>query len=246
MNVSRWHFVLLGGDSLPAATLTGLQACMRPFEDDQYKLYETCNVLGRDYKVLPGVFSPAVFPNTAFFARQVSDVLKESGWRSFIEIGSGSGVVSVEALYAGCFVYAVDIADASVVNTRINVPQKFTSAFSVHKSDVFSDFDPAVKADCIFFNFPFCYIDPAIHVSDFVLSVADVGYRSIEAYIAGASNFVNCDGQILVGISYQLADMVRFNMLCEQYGLTWVELKNSADEGPVQFQLLELMKIENV
>lgn len=62
-------------------------------------------VNGRSYLVLESVFSPAVWPNSEFSAK----LLPFPSGKRFLEVGCGSGCISIEAALSGCNVTAVDV-----------------------------------------------------------------------------------------------------------------------------------------
>ena len=79
--------------------------------------WEEIHLAGQQWVVLPEVFSPAHTNST----RAHLDLLHEFLGGSFLEIGSGAGVIAVSAAQAGCDpVYATDISAAAVVNSRLN------------------------------------------------------------------------------------------------------------------------------
>ena len=110
------------------------------------------NVLGKEFVVLPDVFSPKYFVDTEFFARHVP--IKKDG--SFLEIGNGTGVVSIFALLRGArIVVSTDINPQAVKNTKINA-----KLHGVEKKIVILEgdlFDPVngMRFDQIFWNPPF-------------------------------------------------------------------------------------------
>ena len=85
------------------------------------------NILGHDFIVLPGVFSPRYFKDTEFFAGEVPKYVRG---KSFLEIGSGTGIISCMVLAGSRIesykrpisenVVAVDINEKAVKNTFLN------------------------------------------------------------------------------------------------------------------------------
>jgi release factor glutamine methyltransferase len=86
--------------------------------DQRAKKHVRTRVAGFDLEVLPGVFHPRYFGSSSILANFVSSLpLSE---RSFLEVGSGSGVVSLCAARAGAAVTAVDINPDAVRCTLDN------------------------------------------------------------------------------------------------------------------------------
>src|SRR5687768_3552272 len=75
-------------------------------------------VLGREFIVYPNVFSPKYFRDTELFAKNLPIRQGEE----LLEVGSGSGVISIMAIYHGAKkVVAIDINPDAVKNTEANI-----------------------------------------------------------------------------------------------------------------------------
>lgn len=70
-------------------------------------------------KVKPGVFHPKFFSSTGFML-EFLEFMNFSG-KKVIEIGSGSGLISIVAAKEGARVTAIDISKIAVENTRLNI-----------------------------------------------------------------------------------------------------------------------------
>ncbi|MBT1698979.1 methyltransferase [Fulvivirgaceae bacterium PWU4] len=84
--------------------------------------------------VLPGVFHPGLFSSTTFLL----DFLKTQNLegKTFLELGCGSGLISVTAARAGAQVTASDLSMKALENTRRNAAQN-NVAMKVVYSDLF-------------------------------------------------------------------------------------------------------------
>ncbi|MER3329345.1 MAG: methyltransferase, partial [Candidatus Kapaibacterium sp.] len=90
--------------------------------------------------VLPGVFHPGFFHSTKILLDYLSGLeLKD---QTFLEIGSGTGVISVCAALRKAKVTAIDISPAAVENTLLNQINNKVE-FTVLKSDLFEKLDSA-------------------------------------------------------------------------------------------------------
>src|SRR3989344_7781327 len=70
------------------------------------------------FVVFPNVFSPKYFRDTEIFSRGLPVVAGET----MLELGSGTGIISVMAVYRGMSkVVAVDVNPKAVENTKENV-----------------------------------------------------------------------------------------------------------------------------
>lgn len=67
--------------------------------------------------VLPGVFSPVYFPESIFFARELSKIVKK---KTLFEVGTGTGIISLFCAQKGAKIVATDINSAAVQNAQLN------------------------------------------------------------------------------------------------------------------------------
>lgn len=81
-------------------------------------------------RLLPGVYRP-------LYAESRAAEICEPG-EQVLEIGCGSGIVSLAAARRGCAVTAVDISEAALANTRLNAERLGAADLAVHRSDMFS------------------------------------------------------------------------------------------------------------
>jgi len=77
--------------------------------------------------VLPDVYDPTAFTDTLWFAQQVKEIV---GKKSLLEIGAGSGAISVTCALNGAIVVATDINPAAVKNIKITT-KKYNLYISV-------------------------------------------------------------------------------------------------------------------
>ena len=94
----------------------------------------TTRVAGLDLHVPPTVFHPKVFVTSSFFARFLQS-LDLSG-RSVVEVGCGSGILSLSAAKAGAAsVLALDINPAAVEAAKVNAAANgFPQVVSLHSN----------------------------------------------------------------------------------------------------------------
>jgi release factor glutamine methyltransferase len=84
----------------------------------KHKKPYTVSILDKNFIVLPKVFSPKYFFDTEIFAKNLP-IEKNS---SFLEIGPGTGIISVVACFKGAKkVVAIDINPQAVKNTSLNI-----------------------------------------------------------------------------------------------------------------------------
>lgn len=100
--------------------------------------------------VLPGVFHPGLFSSTNFLLEFLTE--HDLNNKSILELGCGTGYLSVAAARAGAVVTALDLSLLAIRNTRLNATQNNVSIKVLH-SDLFSNISGAF--DWIVINPPY-------------------------------------------------------------------------------------------
>jgi len=112
---------------------------------------------GFKLKVFKGVFHPQFFFSSKYFYEFLNN--KTLAGKAFLEIGCGSGILSLLALRKGAQVTAVDVDPKAVENTSLNFQRNFAgrqTGFRVLQSDVFSALGQEVF-DMIVINPPYYF-----------------------------------------------------------------------------------------
>lgn len=107
-------------------------------------------------KILPGVFHPGFFFSTKFLISHLSRYDLKS--KAVLELGAGSGLISVYCAEKGALVTASDISLAAINNVRLNAELNECNITVVH-SDLF-DSIPRQQFDFIVINPPYFAKDP--------------------------------------------------------------------------------------
>lgn len=150
-------------------------------------------VLGKEIVIYPNVMSPMYDRSSRIFIQMLPD---QHG-KSFLEMGSGTGIVSVFAALQGArSVTAADISKVAVENTRENFARHGILNAQALESDLFSDVNGTF--DTIFFNAPFHGNKPEDLLE---LGTSDEGYAMLKRFMAGVPNFMNKDGLMHLGFS---------------------------------------------
>ena len=107
-------------------------------------------------KVFKEVFHPKLFFSTTYFYKFLSQ--KQFTNVNFLEIGSGSGVLSMLAYKKGAMVTAIDIDTKAVENTRLNFSANFDTSknLNIYQSDIFKKV-PLQAFDIIAINPPYYF-----------------------------------------------------------------------------------------
>lgn len=173
--------------------------------------YDT-EVLGLEISVLPNVYSPIFFTDSAWFSKTLSEIVGPS---RLLEIGTGTGLISLFCASKGAEVTATDINPKAVENSRLNANRNDIS-LDVRQGNVFSCIDQSEKFDFIFWAHPFNY--SATPSSDpYVITGFDYLYESLEKYISQAPYFLSDRGRLLLG-SGDSADLERIYDIAERSG----------------------------
>ncbi len=112
-------------------------------------------------RVLPGVFHPGWLISTRILLQWLS----RHAWKdkSLLELGAGSGLISVYFAQRGAFVTATDISEAALRGLHENAQLNRCHHFEIIRSDLF-DSIPEQHFDYIAINPPYYAKDP---VTDF-------------------------------------------------------------------------------
>ncbi|MGQ4332368.1 methyltransferase [Streptomyces hayashii] len=198
------------------------------------------SLLGRDWELLPGVFSPTACFSTKLFASW----LPYAGAERFLEIGSGAGVIAVTAALAGCrSVTAVDIDPSAVENTRRNTCRHGVSdRVECVQSDLFSAVTDPDAFDLIFWNSNFIE-PPTDFASDTPIrrAIFDPGYQAHDRFLTEAPRRLSPQGRLFLGFS-DLGNAEHLRELAATHGLT-IRMERSTVipyTHPIEYQLVEL------
>lgn len=107
-------------------------------------------------KVLPGVFHPGLFISTKMLLNFVNTLNLKS--KIFLELGAGTGIISILAAKKGATVYASDISSKAVENVKLNAA-KNNVQINIFTSDLFKNI-PDMQFDYIIINPPYYSKDP--------------------------------------------------------------------------------------
>jgi release factor glutamine methyltransferase len=106
--------------------------------------------------VFPGVFHPGFFYSTKILLEFIEQ--QNVHEKEFLELGCGSGIISILAAKKGAFVTACDISKKAVENTLLNATKNNVNIVTAH-SDLFEQL-PNKKWDWIIINPPYYPSDP--------------------------------------------------------------------------------------
>lgn len=202
----------------------------------------TISLLGADWTLLPDVFSPADSRSSLAHL----DLIDFPVGGSFLEIGSGTGVIAISAALAGCAaVTATDLSPAAVQNTKLNA-ERFGVAdrLTCMESDVFDALPASAKFDVIYWHSSNVWAPPSLDVDNVhVLAYVDPGYAAHQKFLRDAPGHVTPGGRILLAVSSR-AERTELDELAAR---TTQRLRSARAstvteaEGPVVYELLEVV-----
>lgn len=167
-------------------------------------------VAGLPIVVLPNVWSPAYDWSSLFYVENLVEV----AGRSFLEIGSGTGVISVFAGRNGAsLIVAVDVNEDAVRNTKRNFER-----FSISNAEAFvSDGFAAIKGkfDVVTWNAPYHGARPT---DELERGCTDEDYRDIKAFFREVQDHLNPRGLVVFGFS-ESGDLPLIRRLISDAGL---------------------------
>lgn len=180
-----------------------------PGREENYHLHETTSpyldivrkhtkpygirVFGKEMLVYPNVMSPKYDWAGIFGVETLPDVRG----KSVLELGCGSGIISLFAALRGALhVDAVDINPSAVKNTNANFKKHGLKNAKAFYSNLFSKVKG--KYDLVIFNLPYHGNKPHDILER---GVADEGYKMMKKFIASLPRYMNDDGTAFVGFS---------------------------------------------
>lgn len=209
-------------------------------EDETYNV----EVLGRTFVVHPNVFSPKYFKDTEPFAEHLP--IKEG--QTMLEIGPGTGAVSITAAYRGAkHVTAIDINPSAVANVEENIAlHNMQDRISVRHGDVYDALNAGERFDVIFWNTPFGLIPEDAEITDLQKAVYDPGYKATERFMLEAKQHLNPGGVVYVGFSSTLGKLELVEAFAQEAGFSFKKFFeiDSTEKYQVKFEIFEARPIE--
>lgn len=154
---------------------------------------------GFKFTVYPTVFNPSTFYSGKYFAEFITGLDKLDGKR-VLDMGCGTGVVSVFAASKGAQCLAVDknpmSVKASLTNSTQNNLKKNIESI---ESDLFDRIDKSYKFDLIFFNPPYYKGEPKSQM-EYALKAGE-NYEVIKHFIEHSNEYLAENGIIYLIIS---------------------------------------------
>jgi release factor glutamine methyltransferase len=153
------------------------------------------NANGITITAMKDVYAPGFFTDSLWFSQRIPEIV---GTKSLLEIGTGTGIISIFCALNGASVIATDINPAAVQNAIDNVKRRGLSNVCVRMGDLYSPIKTGERFDYIFWAHPFNNWDSPVHDVLF-RSGMDFKYQGVRGYIMGARKFLTRNGKLLLG-----------------------------------------------
>ena len=137
----------------------------------------------------------------------------------FLEVGCGSGIVSLIAADRGAAkIVALDITEDALNNTMVNMKRyKFGDITTTKISDVFSALSKTETFDFIFWNAPF-YNVPRLNLTSMEKTVADCNYEKLKIFISKGHSYLNSSGRLFFGFSTTVGNIEMLENFAQSCG----------------------------
>lgn len=216
--------------------LEGSKSILRDSQNEKEKYY--VKILDKRFVVYPNVFSPKYFKDSEFFYKELT--VREG--EVFLEIGPGTGIISVLAALKGASrVVAVDINEDAVENTKENARiNGVGDKVEVFQGDVYGSLPDDVKFDTIFWNVPFGHTNDE-GLTALEKSIQDPAYRSIRKFVFEAKKHLKSEGRLVIGFSTTLGkfDVLRDFLKEAGFDVKMLAEVDSVEVHPAKFEIFE-------
>lgn len=155
--------------------------------------YKT-RICGFDLTVNADVYAPDFFTDTAWFASTLPKFVRS---QRLLEIGTGTGAISLACAAHGARVVATDVNPSAVENARLNFASHGLNT-EVREGNLFEPISSDEFFDFIFWAHPFNNWPKPVN-DTLLLSGLDTGYAGIRGYFEGAHHHLAPEGKLLLG-----------------------------------------------
>ncbi|MBI1803492.1 MAG: methyltransferase [Ignavibacteriae bacterium] len=150
-------------------------------------------LLGFELEVPPSVFHPQLYFSSKFFAHYIQELKLDS--LNVLDMGCGSGILSLVAASRGARVRSIDINPVAVHATRRNAElNELASTISVQLSNLFETIEDQEKFEYIFFNPPF-YKGLPLDASETAWKGGN-DYQVLRLFIPRAAHYLTPTGKV--------------------------------------------------
>jgi release factor glutamine methyltransferase len=168
-------------------------------------------------KVLPGVFHPGLFFSTKILLKYLESFdLKD---KTLLELGAGSGLISIFAAKRNAKVTATDISLSAIKNIKLNAEKNSVELNIIH-SDLFDNI-PEQTFDFIIINPPYFPGDPKTESEQAWFCGSDFGF--FKKLFEQIGDYI-CDTTKVIMILSEDCDIEMINSLAAENNFTLNEI----------------------
>ena len=189
---------------------------------------------GRTFTVLEGVLIPR--QDTEISVEVILKILKNNNIKNLLEIGCGSGIVSITLdleTKGQVYITAVDISPQAIKNTNVN-KNNLKSNIKILESDLFDEINE--KFDLIYSNPPYIksheienlQVEVRDHEPRLALDGGSDGLYFYRKIIKDSPNFLNSHGYLVFEIGYDEAEDIS-SIMRENFDLEIYKDLNNLD-----------------
>ncbi|HEX3791905.1 MAG TPA: methyltransferase [Pseudonocardiaceae bacterium] len=174
-------------------------------------------LVGRQWDLLDDVWPPAYSPGGELFA----DLIPFATMSAFLEMGCGTGIMSVLAALAGVErVVGLDINPAAVRNTECNARRHgVADRVTARTSDLYSAIEPGERFDGIYWNPPFLNApEDVVDSSIWHETMFDPAYAKLRSFLADGRNLLTPRGRAYLWFGEALGNPTLIGDLAEETG----------------------------
>jgi len=165
-------------------------------------------------KVLPGVFHPGLFISTKVLLNFVNTLIFEG--KTFLELGAGTGIISILAAKKGAVVYASDISSKAVENVKLNAA-KNNVQINIFTSDLFNNI-PDMQFDYIIINPPYYSRDPG--EEEEYAWFCGSNFEYFNSLFNSLSNYISKDSKVFMILS-EVCDIQKIKSIGMENEFIW-------------------------
>lgn len=176
-------------------------------------------ISGFSFTIRPTVFNPGDFISSKIFAEYIKAI--DLTGKTILDMGSGSGIVSIFAASKGANCVACDINPVAVRCITENALQnKFSSLIKVYESDLFESLNNEVGTgfDIIFFNPPYYKGNPRNNFERAFKGGPNL--EVIDRFLLGAKKHLAPNGKVCMLVSTDM-DVEEFYSRLKNSGYTY-------------------------
>ena len=161
-------------------------------------------------KVFSGVFHPGLFPSTKFLISYLEE--QDLNNSTLLELGCGTGLISVVAAKKGAKVLASDLNQKAFNNCKQNAIQN-NITLDVYHSDLFQNL-PQTKFDWIVINPPY-YAKPAKNDEELAWHCGE-NFEYFQRLFAELGDFIHDESNVIMVLTVRL-DIDRIKSFAKNY-----------------------------